>query len=278
MIAMSNCQGCPSSGSCNKQDTCGIVNNPLNNVKNLIGIMSGKGGVGKSTVSAMVALELNKRGFKVGIMDADITGPSIPRLLGISDETATKDENNLYPVETSNGIKVMSMNLLMGEETQPVIWRGPVIAGVVQQFWTDVAWGELDFLLVDMPPGTGDVALTVMQSLPVTGVVMVATPQSMVSMIVAKAVNMAKTMKIKVIGVVENMTYIECPGCSKRIELYGKNAAQNAAEKVGAKLLGELPMNTQLMELTETGSLESYSKEGNDFSKIADNILGSINV
>ena len=275
---MSNCQTCPSSGNCNKQDSCTIVNNPLNKVKNIIGIMSGKGGVGKSTVTALVASELKSRGFSVGIMDADITGPSIPRLLGVSGERATMDETSMYPVTTSSGIKVISMNLLMEQETQPVLWRGPMIAGAVQQFWTDVVWGELDFLLVDMPPGTGDVALTLMQSMPVTGIVMVSTPQNMVSMIVAKAVNMAEKMGTRVLGVVENMTYISCPDCKTRIELYGKNAASEAAAKVGAKLLGELPMNTELMSLAEEGNISTYGELSDDFKHIVDNILNTLNV
>ncbi|TDT50544.1 Mrp/NBP35 family ATP-binding protein [Fonticella tunisiensis] len=280
---MSNCQSCPSNGNCsrqnnNQQNTCGVVNNPKNRVKHIIGIMSGKGGVGKSTVTAILAVELKRRGFKVGIMDADITGPSIPRLFGINNQRATGDGTYIYPVKTSEGIDVMSMNLLMPQETQPVLWRGPMIGGAVQQFWTDVVWGELDFLLVDMPPGTGDVALTVMQSIPVTGLVMVSTPQSMVSMIVAKAVNMADKMGIKVLGVVENMTYITCPDCGKRIDIYGKNASQEAANKVGVKLLGELPMDKDLMELSDEGRVEKFEAFREEFKNISDSILGSINV
>ena len=174
--------------------------------------MSGKGGVGKSTVTTLFAKELSKLGYKVGIMDADITGPSIPRLMGMKDEKAMGDGESIYPVMSKEGIKVISLNLLIDDENEPVIWRGPVVGGAVKQFWEDVIWGDLDFLLIDMPPGTGDVALTVMQSTPVNGVVMVSVPQDMVSMIVAKAVNMTKKMNIPVLGVVENMSYIVCPG------------------------------------------------------------------
>ena len=207
---MSNCGSCPSKGECGKdQQSCGIENNPLNNIKKIIGVMSGKGGVGKSTVSALIARNLAKQGYKVGILDADITGPSIPRLLGVKDAKAMGAPNNcIYPVQSADGIKVMSLNLLLEDENQPVIWRGAMISNTVKQFYTDVIWGELDYLLIDMPPGTGDVALTVMQSIPISGIVMVSVPQDMVSMIVAKAVNMVRKLNIKIIGLVENMSYI----------------------------------------------------------------------
>ena len=189
---MSECNSCPSKDSCNSKDTCMIKNSPHSSVKNIIGIMSGKGGVGKSTVSTMIAKDLNKKGFKVGILDADVTGPSIPRLLRVNDKKATANELGIIPVNTDSGIKVVSLNLLMENENQPVIWRGPLIAGIVEQFWTDVIWGELDYLIIDMPPGTGDVALTVMQSIPISGIIMVSVPQDLVSMIVSKAINMVK--------------------------------------------------------------------------------------
>ena len=219
---MSNCGSCPSKGECGKdQQSCGIQNNPLNNIKKIIGVMSGKGGVGKSTVSALIARNLAKQGYKVGVLDADITGPSIPRLLGVKDAKAMGAPNNcIYPVQSSDGIKVMSLNLLLEDENQPVIWRGAMISNTVKQFYTDVIWGELDYLLIDMPPGTGDVALTVMQSIPINGVIMVTVPQDMVSMIVAKAVHMVKKLNIDVIGVVENMSYIKCPDCGKKIEIF----------------------------------------------------------
>ena len=218
---MSNCNGCPSKSSCSKESTsCNIENNPDNKIKKIIGVMSGKGGVGKSTISVLIAKQLRKKGYKVGIMDADITGPSIPRLLGIKNQRVQSSEELFFPVETNDGIKVISLNLLMEDENEPVIWRGPVIAGVVKQFYKDVLWGELDYLVIDMPPGTGDVALTVMQSIPINGLVMISLPQDMVSMIVAKAINMAKKMDINVLGVIENMSYILCPDCNKKINLF----------------------------------------------------------
>ena len=222
---MSNCGSCPSKGECGKdQQSCGIQNNPLNNIKKIIGVMSGKGGVGKSTVSALIARNLAKQGYKVGVLDADITGPSIPRLLGVKDAKAMGAPNNcIYPVQSSDGIKVMSLNLLLEDENQPVIWRGAMISNTVKQFYTDVIWGELDYLLIDMPPGTGDVALTVMQSIPINGIVMVSVPQDMVSMIVAKAVNMVRKLNIEIIGLVENMSYIVCPDCGNKIQIFKGN-------------------------------------------------------
>ena len=216
---MANCNNCPSKSSCSKpKDGCMIENNPLNKINKVIGVMSGKGGVGKSTVSVLIAKELRKKGYKVGILDADITGPSIPRLLDIKDAEVESTENFLYPVETEDGIKVMSFNLLMEDENQPVIWRGPIISTAVRQFWTDVLWEELDYLIIDMPPGTGDVALTVMDSIPINGLIMVSIPQDMVSMIVAKAVNMARKMNISIIGVIQNMSYVLCPNCNEKIK------------------------------------------------------------
>ena len=218
---MSNCNSCTSNGSCNKeQANCTVENNPLNKIKKIIGVMSGKGGVGKSTVSALIAKNLRKRGYKVGVLDADIIGPSIPRLLGVDKQRARASEQYIYPAITDDGIKVMSLNLLIEDEEQPVIWRGAMISNVVKQFYTDVLWEELDYLIIDMPPGTGDVALTVMQSIPINGVIMVTVPQDMVSMIVAKAVHMVKKLNIDVIGVVENMSYIKCPDCGKKIEIF----------------------------------------------------------
>ena len=190
---MSNCSSCPSKGTCGKsEDTCGIQNNARNKIKHVIGVMSGKGGVGKSSMSVLLAKELRQRGYQVGIMDADITGPSIPRLLGLEHEKAYGTNDAIEPVIDKDGIKVMSLNFLMDDENQPVVWRGPIVGNAVRQFWTDVVWEELDYLLIDMPPGTGDVALTVLQNMPVNGIVMVSTPQPMVSMIVSKAINMCR--------------------------------------------------------------------------------------
>lgn len=239
---MGECNTCPSGETCSKdKDKCMLEFNSLSNVKKIIGVMSGKGGVGKSTVSALVAKHLSEEGYKVGVLDADITGPSIPRLLGVSKEKVMVSEDVMYPVKSKDNISVMSLNLLM-DESQPVIWRGPMIAGVVKQFWTDTYWAELDYLIIDMPPGTGDVALTVMQSIPIDGVVMVSIPQDMVSMIVSKAVSMAKQMNINVYGVVENMSYIKCPDCDKKIKLFSDEEADKFLENMDLELLGELPM------------------------------------
>ena len=239
---MSNCNNCPSKNNCNSQATCTIVNNPNNFVTNIIGVMSGKGGVGKSTVAALIAKDLNAKGYRVGVLDADVTGPSIPRLFQVNKQRAVANDQGMLPVVSQEGIKIMSLNLLMDDEENPVIWRGPIVSNIVQQFWTDVIWGELDYLIIDMPPGTGDVALTVMQSIPVTGIVMVAVPQELVSMIVAKAVNMTKKLNIPILGIVENMSYVTCPGCDKKIKIFeGENTAEFLKE-YDLELLGELPM------------------------------------
>ena len=274
---MANCDSCPSKGKCSSdKESCMIENNPKSNVKNIIAVMSGKGGVGKSSITGALASEVKARGFSVGILDADITGPSIPRIFGLNGENAYANEEGIIPLTTATGIKVMSMNFLTEYEEQAVIWRGPLIAGAVKQFWTDVVWGDLDYLFVDMPPGTGDVPLTVMQVMPVTGVVMVSTPQNMVSMIVAKAVNMTEKMNKKVIGVIENMSYIECKNCGEKTYIFGESSAEKAAEKVGADLLGELPLDTEMAELSEEGKIELYVKINDRFKKITDNVLEKI--
>ena len=242
---MSNCSTCPSNGSCKKdQSSCGVENNPLNKINKIIGVMSGKGGVGKSTVSALIAKNLSKQGYKVGVLDADITGPSIPRLLGVDKQRARASEEFIYPTVTADGIKVMSLNLLIEKEDEPVIWRGAMVSNAVKQFYTDVLWEELDYLIIDMPPGTGDVALTVMQSIPINGVVMVTLPQDMVSMIVTKAVHMVEKLNIDVIGVVENMSYIKCPDCGKKIEIFKGEHNRQFLDDMNLNLLGQLPMNT----------------------------------
>lgn len=272
---MADCNNCPSKDNCNSQDTCSIKNNPHNNVKNIIGVMSGKGGVGKSTVSVMIAEELNRKGYKVGVLDADITGPSVPRLLKIKDEMATANELGIIPVTTDDGIKVVSLNLLMEDENQPVIWRGPLIAGVVAQFWTDVIWGDLDYLVIDMPPGTGDVALTVMQSIPISGVVMVSVPQDLVSMIVAKAINMAKKMNIPVLGVVENMSYVSCPDCNNKIRIFESDNILEFLEENNLELLGELPMCKDIANISENTVLDKEIKE--TFEVIGTKIIDALN-
>lgn len=258
-----SCEGCPSKGNCGKdQSTCGVENNPNNHIKNIVAIMSGKGGVGKSTITVMVAKALAKKGYKVGIMDADITGPSIPRLFAAENKQAyATKENYIIPVEVEDGIKIMSLNFLMKNESDPVIWRGPVIAGVVKQFYTDVLWEDLDVLLIDMPPGTGDVALTIMQSLPVSGVLMVSTPQPMVSMIVAKAIHMCQQMKVPVYGVIENMAYLECPNCQEKIEFYDTAQLHQFFEDTNTKLYGTLPMLDLIRDLNTYAQYNENQKE-----------------
>lgn len=273
---MANCNSCPSKDKCGNKENCMVENNPLNKVKNVIAVMSGKGGVGKSTVSTLIARQLKAKGYSVGLLDGDITGPSIPRMLGLDNADIKVDEAGMHPALTKDGIYVMSMNLLTQFEEQAVIWRGPMIAAAVKQFWTDVIWGELDFLVIDMPPGTGDVPLTVMQSMPITGVVLVSTPQDLVSMIVAKAVNMAEKMGVKILGVVENMSYLLCPDCGKRIELFGEGSAFEASKKVGAKLLGELPMDSGMMGISRESGIQEGKVVKDTFEAIVNGILEQI--
>lgn len=274
VIIMSSCNTCPTNDSCSKDKSeCMIENNPMNAIKNVIGVMSGKGGVGKSTVSVLIAKELKKQGYKVGIMDADITGPSIPHLLGVNEKKPSVVEQYMYPVKTDDEIKVMSLNLLIEDENQPVIWRGPIVSGVVKQFWIDVLWEDLDYLIIDMPPGTGDVALTVMQSIPINGLVMVSIPQDLVSMIVSKAVNMAKTMNIEVLGVVENMSYIKCPDCNKKIKLYDGEKTEDFLKSLNLKLLGELPMTSSISNVLDT----PYENIEPLFNPIVENVITALN-
>ncbi|WP_338660994.1 Mrp/NBP35 family ATP-binding protein [Paraclostridium sordellii] len=269
---MDNCKTCPSSSTCTKdKSSCAVENNPLNNIKNVIGVMSGKGGVGKSSISTLIAKGLIKKGYSVGILDADITGPSIPRLLGVNKQRAVAVEQGLLPIINKDGIKVMSLNLLTDNENDPVIWRGPMISGVVKQFWTDVVWGELDYLLIDMPPGTGDVALTVMQSIPLNGIVMVSVPQDMVSMIVSKAVNMARQMNIDILGVIENMSYITCEDCSKKIKLFNGDSTNKFLSEMNLNLLGELPMLSSISNLGQENQNDKNLEEA--FDPIVNNII-----
>ena len=247
---MSNCSSCPSKGTCGKsEDTCGIQNNARNKIKHVIGVMSGKGGVGKSSMSVLLAKELRQRGYQVGIMDADITGPSIPRLLGLEHEKAYGTNDAIEPVIDKDGIKVMSLNFLMDDENQPVVWRGPIVGNAVRQFWTDVVWEELDYLLIDMPPGTGDVALTVLQNMPVNGIVMVSTPQPMVSMIVSKAINMCKEVKAPVLGIIENMSYVVCPDCGRHIEIFAHKNTDEFLQSNDVELWAELPMMDAISQI-----------------------------
>ncbi|MBQ6150602.1 MAG: Mrp/NBP35 family ATP-binding protein [Mogibacterium sp.] len=229
--------------------------NPYSSVKKVIGVVSGKGGVGKSMVTALSALAATRNGFRTGIMDADITGPSIPKMFGVHTKAYGSDYG-ILPEETPMAIKLMSINLLVENETDPVVWRGPVIGGVVEQFWTEVYWGDLDVLFIDMPPGTGDVPLTVFQSIPIDGIIVVTSPQDLVSMIVAKAVKMANLMNIPVLGMVENMSYITCPDCGRRIEMFGPSQAKAVAAEYGIKLLEQLPIDPILSQEADLGKIE----------------------
>ena len=229
--------------------------NKLSNVKKVIGVVSGKGGVGKSLVTSMLAVEMSRRGYKTAILDADITGPSIPKVFGLHGK-AEGSEDGIYPVNTATGIEVMSINLLLDDETAPVVWRGPVIAGTVKQFWTDVVWNDVDYMFVDMPPGTGDVPLTVFQSLPLDGIVIVTSPQELVSMIVSKAANMASLMNIRVLGLVENMSYVLCPDCGKHIDVFGAGKTDAVAKDFGFDVLARIPLDSRLAALCDKGALE----------------------
>lgn len=239
--------------------------NKYSNIKKVIGIVSGKGGVGKSLVSCLLASKCAEAGLKVGILDADITGPSVPKSFGISTR-AMQDEECLLPTVADNGVKVMSINLLLEDVNAPVVWRGPVISGVIEQFWSDVRWGELDYLFVDMPPGTGDVALTVFQSLPVDGIVIVSTPQDLVKMIVNKAFNMAKLMKVSVLGLVENMSYYTCPKCNEKINIFGESKIDETAKELGVPVLAKLPINPEINKMVDEGRISEVAcSELDDF-------------
>ena len=229
--------------------------NPLSDVKKMIAVVSGKGGVGKSLVTSMLAVNTQRKNYNTAILDADITGPSIPKIFAAKGEV-TGSEYGMYPLETKTGIRLMSVNLLLDDETKPVVWRGPVIAGTVKQFWTDVCWGEVDYMYVDMPPGTGDVPLTVFQSLPIDGIVIVTSPQDLVSMIVEKAVTMAKLMNVPILGIVENYSYFECSDCGKRHYIYGESHIDEIAKKHGIKVLAKIPIDPKLAALCDRGMLE----------------------
>ncbi len=229
--------------------------NPLSSVKHVIGVCSGKGGVGKSIVTSMLAVLMQRRGYKVGILDADVTGPSIPKAFGLNADVEG-DELGMIPPSTTTGIDIMSVNLMLDDATRPVIWRGPVIAGTVKQFWTDTIWHDVDYLFVDCPPGTGDVPLTVFQSLPLSGIIIVSSPQDLVAMIVSKAAHMADMMNVPVLGLVENMSYALCPDCGKRINVFGESHIGEIAEKFGYDLLGQIPLDQKLAALCDKGWIE----------------------
>jgi Mrp family chromosome partitioning ATPase len=258
----SNCGSCASAGNCSSQPGAGQENpfaealNQFSSIKHVIGVCSGKGGVGKSFVTGGLASAMTKAGYKVGILDADITGPSIPKMYGIHGP-AVGDEKGVLPIPAKDGTKIMSINLLVEDEEAPVIWRGPVIAGTVKQFWSEVYWGELDYLFVDMPPGTGDVPLTIFQSLPVDGLVIVTSPQDLVSLIVKKAYNMAEMMNIPVLGLVENYSYLVCPDCGKKISVFGESGIEETAKQLGTEVLAKLPMNSEYAKTVDAGAFET---------------------
>lgn len=251
-----NCSSCAQ--NCGERKEPQSFLKPMNkgsDIKKVIGVVSGKGGVGKSLVTCLLASACAKAGLKVGVLDADITGPSVPKSFGVS-KRAMQDSEFLLPNVTKSGIKIMSINMLLDNEESPVVWRGPVISGVVEQFWTEVRWGELDYLFVDMPPGTGDVALTVFQSIPVDGIVIVSTPQDLVKMIVSKALNMAKLMNIPVLGLVENMSYFVCPDCGNKHYIFGESKIDETAAELGLPVLAKLPIDPQINRLVDEGKVE----------------------
>ena len=251
-----DCGSCSAECSSRRPDPSEFLEalNPESSVKKVIGIVSGKGGVGKSLVTSMLAVSMNRKGLRTGILDADITGPSIPTAFGIDTSqgvAVTPDGKLMIPAKSLEGVEIMSSNLLLDHNTDPVIWRGPVIAGAVKQFWSETLWQDIDYMFVDMPPGTGDVPLTVFQSLPVDGIIIVTSPQELVSMIVTKAVNMAKKMDIPIIGVVENMSYLQCPDCGKKISVFGESHIEETARELGVPVLGKMPIDPKLAESVE---------------------------
>ena len=255
-----NCSTCGANCTSRQGEMPKIKPHLLSRIKHVIGVVSGKGGVGKSFVTGMLATEMTRRGYSCGILDADITGPSIPKMFGLH-ERAQGDQDGIYPVTTPGGIQVMSLNLLLENETDPVIWRGALITGTVQQFWTDVVWKDVDYLFIDMPPGTGDVTLTVFQSLPVDGIVMVSTPQDLVQLIVGKAVKMAQKMNVPILGLVENMSYIKCPDCGKEINLFGPSRVKETAQEFHIPVAVRLSLNPALAHAADEGQMESIREE-----------------
>lgn len=260
-----DCSSCGETCSSRTQEQTSFLEplHPASSVKKVIGVVSGKGGVGKSLVTALLAVAMNQKKKKTAILDADITGPSIPKAFGLDEEMVgtTSDGALMMPVRTMNGIQVISANLLLDHKTDPVIWRGPVIAGAVKQFWSETLWKDIDYMFVDMPPGTGDVPLTVFQSLPVDGIIIVTSPQELVSMIVAKAVNMAKKMDIPILGIVENMSYLVCPDCGKKISVFGESHVEEAAAQQGLPVLARIPIDPKIAQLVDAGKIEYLQED-----------------
>ena len=259
----SNCSANCSSREGGKKPDFSAKANPHSNVKKVIGVVSGKGGVGKSMITSLMAVLLRRQGLSTGILDADITGPSIPKSFGVHGQLMA-NEDGIYPAQSTTGVKLVSLNLMLDNETDPVVWRGPVIAGAVKQFWTDVMWGDVDFMFVDMPPGTGDVPLTVFQSLPVDGIIIVTSPQELVGMIVEKALKMAKMMNIPVLGIVENMSYFKCPDCDKKIYPFGEGKTLEVAQAYSIPLLAQIPITPTLAHECDTGVIELFNENWMD--------------
>ncbi|HCA05314.1 MAG TPA: ATP-binding protein [Ruminococcaceae bacterium] len=262
-----DCSSC--SSNCPSKESLIEELNSLSSVKKVIGVVSGKGGVGKSLVTSLMAVTYNRRGAKTAILDADITGPSIPKAFGVADK-AMGTEAGILPAVTETGIELMSINLLLKEETDPVVWRSPMIVGTVKQFWTDVIWNKVDYMFVDMPPGTGDIPLTVFQSLPVDGIIVVASPQELVGMIVEKAVKMAEMMNVPILGIVENMSYFTCPDCGKKHSVFGNSHIDEIAEKYNTRVLAKLPIDPELASKIDSGKIEAF--EGGYLDEAADAI------
>ena len=255
-----DCSSCSSDCASRKTESFLKAPHARSSIKKVIAVVSGKGGVGKSLTTSLLASYAHKQGKSVGIMDADITGPSIPKMFGVS-ERATGSEEGIDTVLAPSGIQMMSMNLLLDSETTPVVWRGPVISGTVLQFWTDVVWKDLDLLFIDMPPGTGDGPLTVFQSIPLAGVVIVTTPQDLVKMVVEKAVTMARMMKVPVLGLVENMSYLTCPDCGRKIEIFGQSKAAALAKEYGIPAISKMPLDAEIAKLADAGRIEDYDTQ-----------------
>lgn len=242
--------------------------NKYSQIDKIVAIMSGKGGVGKSSVTALTAVALRDKGYTVGILDADITGPSIPKIFGLDDKKSTYSEKGIQPLQSDlKGIKIISINLLLEDKEAPVIWRAPLITQTIKQFFSEVQWGELDYLLIDLPPGTGDVPLTIMQSIPLNGVVIVSSPQDLVRLIVKKSLNMSNTMKVPVLGLVENLSYFKCPDNGKKYNIFGEGKVKNAAEEMGLELIGKLPIDPELSKLSDDGKIEEYTDKNEEFNE-----------
>lgn len=265
-----DCANCSANCSSRSNEIPKFKPHLLSRIKHVIGVVSGKGGVGKSFVTGLLACEMTRRGFSCGILDGDITGPSIPKMFGLH-ERAQGDQDGIYPVATESGIQIMSLNLLLENETDPVIWRGALITGTVQQFWTDVIWKDIDYLFIDMPPGTGDVTLTVFQSLPIDGIIMVSSPQELVQLIVGKAVKMAQKMNVPILGLVENMSYLTCMGCGKELEIFGPSKVEKTAKEFGLPVAVRLPLNPAVAKAVDDGQIETVRQE--NINPLADKLM-----